>query len=440
VTTPQPPRALVPTSRSSALATRTAGFSTAHGFITRFVIPLLGGGPVEVGAPLSRFDRDAMLEDSGALLLGDLLELRLRVAHKWVAEPSLDHPDADELSLWIGLHDLLALDHPDTERVWTRASTWTRVESETRGLFGQAAPTELGDALARHLAVGALLDLRRDDRIVTSPEGERRWIGQEPPRRLGLFGPGISEVRSETVTWIDQPHRPVVARLLDDAMWVSPLTCLLRPARAPVGWSPLASLGVLGPAQFLRERSFARAICHAWAREREWLLIGGVIAGSLLRALGLASAVFGDHVGPGVPGRQVPLVGAAPREPEREVERPSERRLALPAADPSPESIGAVVGALIHLHVLKVLEFDARIGMGLGDRNWAVQGFLAMPLLLSRLAPVLGLPFAGVHDESFVRRWDEYCEHLGGLVPRTVVDNLLATLVRRVVEPLSAST
>jgi hypothetical protein len=453
VTESEHPRALVPTQRSPALAARPAGFSTAPGFIARFVMPLLGGGPVEVGPPLSRFDRDAMLEDSGALLLDDLLELRTRVAHKWVADPSLDHPDADELSLWLALHDLLALDHPDTERVWTRASTWTRVESETRELFAQAAPTSIGDALARHLAVGGLLDLRREDRIVTSPEGEKRWLGQEPPRRLGLFGPSISEVRGETVTWIDQPHRPVVARLLDDAMWTSPLTCLLRPARAPAAWSPLISWGELGPARFLRERSFVRAVCHAWAREREWLLIGGVMAGSLLRALGLAGAVFGDNnLGVGVPGRQSTVVGPQsrelerptrpdlPQQPRREGERAIERKLIPPGIDQSPESIGAVVGALIHLHVLKVLEFDARIGLGLGDRNWAVQGFLAMPLLLPRLAPVLGRPFAGVPDESLARRWDEYCEHLGGLVPRTVVDNLLATLVRRVVEPPSAST
>ncbi|MFV8756801.1 hypothetical protein ACNOYE_40170 [Nannocystaceae bacterium ST9] len=425
-------RALVPTTRNAALTTRTAGFSTAPGFLARFVMPLIGGGSVEVSAPLSRFDRDAMLEDSGALLLDELLELRTRAANRLVADPPLDHPDADELSLWIALHDLLALDHPDTARVWTRASTWARVESETRGLFAQAAPAELPDALARHLAVGALLELRREDRIVSGPEGERRWIGQEPPRRLGLFGPSIAEVRGETVTWIEQPHRPIVGRLIDEAMAVSPLTSLLRPARAPAGWSPLAHAGGVSPAAFLRERSFARAVCHAWARERDWLLIGGVIAGSLLRALGLAGAVFGGHATPEVPGRQAPLVGPRPREGEREAEAASERSL---ASDDGPESIGAVVGALIHLHVLKVLEFDARIGLGLGDRNWAVQAFLAMPLLLPRLAPVLGRPFAGAPDESFARRWDEYCEHVGGLVPRTVVDNLLATLVRRVVEP-----
>jgi hypothetical protein len=417
-------RALVPTTRSPALARAAQGFSTAPGFVARFVLPLLGGvavggGEVEVAAPLSRYDRDAMLEDAGALLHEGLLALRNRVAARFVAEPALEHPDADELSLWIGIHDLLALDHPDQERVWTRASTWSRVELETRELFVQAAPAGLGDALARHIAVNALLELRRIDRIVSGPEGERRYFGQAPPRRLAIFGPSLDETRSETVVWADQPHRPVVVRLLEQALWISPLTALLRPGRAPAGWSPLAICGGVSASDFLRARGPARAVCHAWAREREWPLFGGVVAGSLLDALGLTRIVF----------------GAALDGPHAPTGEGSSRVL-----DDSREAIAAVLGALIHLHVLKVLEFDARIGLGLGDRNWAVQVFLALPLLLPKLAPVLGEPFVGVVDDSLARRWTEYREHLGGLVPRTVVDNLVATLLPRVLPSTAAPT
>ncbi|MCA9696915.1 MAG: hypothetical protein KC431_05270 [Myxococcales bacterium] len=94
-----------------------------------------------------------------------------------------------------------------------------------------------------------------------------------------------------------------------------------------------------------------------------------------------------------------------------------------------------MVGALIHLHLLKVLEFDARISIGLGARDWAVQSFLALPLLLEALAPALGRPLEDLGpDQALSRRWEEYREHLAGLVPRPVVDNLLATLVRRIVE------
>lgn len=441
-TSKPPTRALVPTTRSPAIARASQGFSTAPGFVARFVMPLLGGvevggGEVEIAAPLSRYDRDAMLEDSGALLHDGLIALRSRVAARFVAEPALEQPDADELSLWIAIHDLLALDHPDQERVWTRASTWSRVEVETRELFVQAAPAGLGDALARHVAVNALLELRRVDRIVSGPEGERRYFGQEPPRRLAIFGPSLDEVRSETVVWVEQPHRPVVVRLLEQAMWVSPLTALLRPARAPAGWSPLAICGGVSASDFLRSRGPARAVCHAWARERDWPLLGGVIAGSLLDALGLAREVFGGPheaqlADPSRFARDSPqaLPGSARAVGE------DARSVAL---DDAPEAVAAVLGALIHLHVLKVLEFDARIGIGLGDRNWAVQAFLAMPLLLPKLAPVLGDPFAGVIDESLARRWNEYREHLGGLVPRTVVDNLVS-LVHRAIPTVGAPT
>lgn len=420
-------------------------FNTTAGFLARFVEPLLGGGTVEVEAPLSSHDRAQMLADGGPLLGASFLHLRVRAAQRLVAEPTLPEPNADELSLWLGLHDVLALDHPDTERVWTRDTTWRKVETETRSLLAFARPLEMADALARHLAVGAFLQLRREDHVVTGPEGERRFRGQQPPRRrFGLFSPSYADVRTEVVRWIDQPHAPVVDRLLPDVMWVSPLTSLLRPGWAPPGWSPLMAV------EFLRSRPYARAVVHAWAREREWLRIGGVVAGSLLRSLDLHRFVFGEQQA-GIPGTAATMQRAARAMPDAHTQEPGDddddeapkgvvAALPEPQLRRAPEDIGAVVGALIHLHTLKVLEYDARISVGLGARDWAVQSFLSMPLLLPALEQTLGRPFelgahasGGAPEEAFARRWDEYCEHLAGLVPRPVVEKLLATLVRRIV-------
>jgi hypothetical protein len=457
----------------------TPPFNTTAGFVARFVQPLLGGGVVEVEAPLSTHDREQMLADASPLLSADLLHLRTRVAQQLVAEPSLPEPNADELSLWLGLHDVLALDHPDTERVWTRDSTWQRVETETRSLIAYARPVDMADALVRLLAVDAFLRLRRDDYIVAGPEGELRFRGQLPPRRrFNLLSPSFAEVRSERVAWIDQPHAAVVERLIPDVLWVSPLTALLRPRWAPPGWSPLMA------AAFLRSRPYARAICHAWAGEREWLRIGGVVAGSLLRSLGLHGEVFGDQRGAGPPGTIPGTIAASQRAgqagrgraaaPERDVDSESDSdpgsldfqglgglggaiaALPEPALAREPEDIGAIVGALIHLHILKVLEFDARISIGLGARDWAVQSFLSLPLLLPALEQTLGQPGfpesrahaaadgedpgapwrdrGGGVEQAFARRWQEYCDHLAGLVPRPIVEKLLATLVRRIVE------
>jgi hypothetical protein len=412
-------------------------FNTTAGFLARFVVPLLGGGPVEVEAPLSSHDRAQMLSDAAPLLDPAFLHMRMRAAQRLVAEPSLPEPGADELSLWLGLHDVLALDHPDNERVWTRTATWRKVENETRALLAFARPTDMADALARHLAVGAFLDLQREDQIVNDGEGELRFRGQQPPRRrFGLFANNFMEVRTEVVRWVEAPHATIVDRLLPDVMWVSPLTSLLRPGWAPPGWSPLMAV------EFLKARAYARAVCHAWATSREWLRVGGVVAGSLLRSLELHAAVFGDvpiAVVPGATATMQRAAKAALDDVEPGVREPSSSAAELaalpaPAIASAPEDIGAVVGALIHLHVLKVLEFDARISIGLGARDWAVQTFLALPLLLPSLVGVLGRPFetSGDVDAGFARRWDEYTEHLAGLVPRTVVDNLRSTLVRKI--------
>jgi hypothetical protein len=214
-------------------------FNTTAGFLARFVQPLLGGGTVEVEAPLSSHDRAQMLADAAPLLDPEFLHLRRRVAQRLVADPELPDPGADELSLWLGLHDVLALDHPDTERVWTRAATWRKVENETRALLAFARPIDMPDALARHLAVAAFLELRREDHIVSGlagQGGELRLRGQSlPRRRFGLFSGPLAEVRTEVVRWVDAPHATLVDRLLPDVMWVSPLTGLLQPGWAPPG-------------------------------------------------------------------------------------------------------------------------------------------------------------------------------------------------------------
>ena len=122
--------------------------------------------------------------------------------------------------------------------------------------------------------------------------------------------------------------------------------------------------------------------------------------------------------------------------------------LALPGAVPatSPDAFAVVVGALIHLHFLKVLEFDARLGLALGSRDPGILAFLALPLLLPSLGGVMGTPLSGLTvrgasmgSESFEagshRRWNEYLEHLGELVPKAAVENLLAGLVPAIVKP-----
>jgi hypothetical protein len=120
-----------------------------------------------------------------------------------------------------------------------------------------------------------------------------------------------------------------------------------------------------------------------------------------------------------------------------------------------PAALSAVVGALVHLHFLKVLELDARLGVALGSRDPGILAFLALPLLLPWLGEVTGTPLGeptmghaassggagrgqGLGSTAFEvqaqRRWAEYTDHLEELVPRSAVENLLATLVPAIVQ------
>jgi hypothetical protein len=262
------------------------------------------------------------------------------------------------------------------------------------------------------------LELRRTDTIVTTATGDVRFCGQPVPRRRLRFS-AVPQTghREEVVRWAEVGHASESDRLLEDAMRASPLTCLLEPRAAPPGWSPLH-----GEA-FLRTRSFARAICHAWASSPAWIDIGGSVAGALLASL------------------PRPRPDDAPEAPAE-----GDGPLALPGAvvPTDPDAIGAVVAALVHLHFLKVVELDARLGVAATSRDPGVQAFLAFPLLLPWLSRKLGSPLQEAdagrgrsvarHEAQIARRWGEYLEHLDELVPRPAVENLLAVLVPRIVQ------
>jgi hypothetical protein len=381
-----------------------------NAFVSEFVIPMLGGGDVSVTRPLRPRDRDVWSMGLTGSQVPELSFWRLRRAQLLVADPELPDPDPDELSLWIGLHNLLVFDHPDRARVWTRASTWRRLEGATRTLLTLPMPTDPAELVVRHVSVGAFIELLRTDLVVPTPGGDTRLpvLDVGGRRRVRAIA-GAGGPREETVAWLPQQHAAETERLLEDAMRASPLTCLLRPMLAPAGWSPLHCGKLLG------RRGYARAVCHAWAAQRDWTRLGGAVMSALL---------------PSLPGQtKTPIVPL------------DTGQLALPGAvvPCEPAELGALIGALVHLHLLKVLELDTRLGIALGSRDPGILAFLALPLLLPWLQDTLGAPLPTIAATAFetpiLRRWTEYVDHLEELVPRASVENLLATLVPRIVQP-----
>lgn len=403
--------------------------------LEEFVLPLLGGGPLQIDGPLRVRDVELMLEQSGELGNPQLRFLRLRRGQELVADPELPDSDDDELRLWAGLYNTLVFDHPERTRVWSRQIAWRRVEGMTRSLLTLPAPTTLGEALARHVSVGAFIELVRQDMVVGGGGTELRGVGQELPRRvLRLAGPADG-IRTERVRWLEQPHAPEAQRLLEDALRASPLTCVLRPLRAPPGWSPLQA------ADAFYDRAMVRAICHQWARQRDWVAVGGAVTGALLPSLPdstRATPLGPTRATPLGPTHAAPLGPAASAGPK-----------ALPGAvlPTDPRVLAGVAGALVHLHFLKVLELDARLGVAAVSRDPGVTAFLALPLLLPFIGDTTGTPLGDLVDEPgaqragqghahapIARRWTEYLDHLQELVPRSAVDNLLASLAPRIVQ------
>ena len=84
-------------------------------FVTDFVVPLLAGDDVWIGRPLRPRDRDEWGMHISGTSLPDVAFWRLRRAQLLTAHPELPDPDIDELSLWLGLHNLLVFEHPTAD-------------------------------------------------------------------------------------------------------------------------------------------------------------------------------------------------------------------------------------------------------------------------------------------------------------------------------------
>jgi hypothetical protein len=402
-------------------------------FLETFVLPMLGGGDVHVGKPFRARDRETVTEQAEVLSSPELAFLRLRRAQELVPNPELPDPGLDDLSLWMGLHNTLLFDHPERGRVWARSSTWRRAEGVARTLLALSPPVDLAEALARHVSLSSFMRLRRLDVIVPTAVGEVRYLGQDVPRRrlrLAIDAPGGQ--REEEVVWLDGFHTPESERLVEDGLRASPMTCLLEPLNAPPGWSPLLARGVL------QDRGLARAVCHRWASHRDWIAVGGAVMAALLPSL--PAVVRGGRHGPR--GTQA-LAASRDADAQAAAAGPEhEGPLALPGAvlSTEPEVVAAVVAALIHLHFLKVLELEARLGLAFSSRDPGILSFLALPLLLPWLSEVTGSPLGDLSQTAHFefqaqRRWTEYVDHLQELVPRAIVENLLSTVVPSIVKP-----
>jgi hypothetical protein len=228
-------------------------------FLSRFVHPLVAGGELHVGAPISGpdLDRWAGELDHATVELVAVDEARAGVLSTVVCRPPAFVLDEDDLALAAGLHDALFLVHPRAD-VWLVSDKQRRRIIETAlAMVSRPLTRNRVRVMARHALLHNLFHLTRNDVTVSWWTGRARFYGQTPPARLTSWR-GLRRVREEvTVVDFDEllavpDTAPVIATLLRR----TPLTQLLdsHPGAPPLHWEDAVFL--------LRDAELARAVAY----------------------------------------------------------------------------------------------------------------------------------------------------------------------------------
>jgi len=228
-------------------------------FLERFVHPLVAGGELHVGAPISQpeLDRWAGELDHATVELVKVDDARATVLSTVVCRPPAFVLDEDELALAAGLHDALFLVHPRAD-LWSVSDKQRRRIIETAlAMVSRPLTRNRTRVMARHALLHNLFHLTRNDVTVSWWTGRARFYGQKPPARLTSWR-GLRRVREEvTVVDFDEllavpDTAPVIATLLRR----TPLTQLLdsHPGSPALHWEDAVFL--------LRDAELARAVAY----------------------------------------------------------------------------------------------------------------------------------------------------------------------------------
>ncbi|HEX2568632.1 MAG TPA: hypothetical protein VH877_03665 [Polyangia bacterium] len=369
-------------------------------FGRQFLLPLVAGGQLRVGAPLGERGLTRLVEAArepghDVQLEAAIGEARAETAATLLVDPIAPQIDVATLRLAVALHDLLFFLHPAAAGPLVRDRRLEQVAEYAAELARLPATTDADDLVARHTVLHLFPELGRNDVRVTFWAGRREFHGEEPPGRL-LAWRNLRRVREERwrVNCFSEaaahPLGGAVVRALLDG---SPLTDLLHPLRA----EPKFELG--RAASVLVEPQVCRLVAYH------------------LLAQGL------DRVGSTL--GQAMLV---------ELERPGTWRARF------------VLAFASHLHLCQALA-SREAGGGGGARRHGMPGdlplrdFYGIYAALARLTPELAAPSDVRRDPRLMARVNEYaanCEAICGTNRTTELRSLIARAIGEV--PLVAGT
>ncbi len=228
-------------------------------FLERFVRPLVSGGELHVGAPISAPELarwESELGDATVELVA-VDDARTAVLSTLVCSPPAFVLEGEDLALAAGLHNALFLVHP-------RADVWSVSDKQRRRLIdtalamvSQPLTHNRTRVMARHALLHNLFHLTRTDLTITWWTGRARFQGQKPPTRLTAWK-GMRRVREDfaKVDFDELLAVPDTAPVIATLLRRTPLTQLLdsHPGAPALHWEDAVFL--------LRDPGLARAVAY----------------------------------------------------------------------------------------------------------------------------------------------------------------------------------
>lgn len=338
-------------------------------FARDFALPVAQGGTLHLGAPIgpAALDHFMHARPSDTLVEQRLYEAWLKRAADVVPVRSLPFPEPDAIALLLALYDMLVVTDPRLCG-WPARAARPKVLAWVDSLVARAGPPPTREsALARHAAVGRVLEVARDDLLVRTWAYTHRFAGRRPPPRL-LAWKGLRRVHEDVSrvpadqllgfsfpqedavepadAWLAAQLPPRVAALLAATPITDVLTCARKTPAFTFG--PASTAALADPA------------------------IRTGVAQTLLVA-GLDRAV-------------VPLGNAL---------------LAMANAPAPPAAVGVVMRFLYELHVLAVVD------RGESDKEPPVERMSPPAAAMLAVLPAIAVAGGGFADEIPLERADE---------------------------------
>lgn|GEM_PF-4315750 len=230
-------------------------------FLHRFFEPLVGGGELWVGKPLDSEDLRALVAEAhspDALLLS-IDEKRSRMLRELMLTGGGLQTSPDDMRLVAAAHNILFLSHQAAKGLMVRKSRIKRVVAHAYRSLALPAPQTAAEVFSRFTITAGLGELHRTDVDLRFWIGHRKFVGTEPPARLGYW-PSLRNVRQtrDVLRWRDTALSDGQLGLIRALYAASPLSDLLSPERK----NPEFAWPNLLP--YLRSASICRFVCHRY--------------------------------------------------------------------------------------------------------------------------------------------------------------------------------